>query len=524
MAEITKELIAKAMEKCGIQFQATAYAGAQGVGIVYGATIESLHQKTYRLMEFKEIREILEFCLKLKCADQVILEHPDDLTAPPKMYKKGKEVTLDFAKEEYRKSEERKKQKDKEKEEFDNYVLSRKSKAESYYEKIDETNAINRLRNEKGVTYSDALAILKEYDESNDEDIYEFVKQRIEKVQEKWKQEQKKENEREDKEYKENHPLTKQKRLFEKLKEQYEKNYTQEQKDALLIYNSYFFDLISQITSIEGYEELTNEEIWNKTPADVEYRIKNEVIRYVKFMLDCYSKKKDDRICKLFEKVITPEIITKYLKSMELGDEEYENIIGSLREQIDIIKDIPPTAIILPEDITVYRGVLNYDGIDDNVENPNRGLIVSTSTNIKSARTYAGMTDYYSGKGYVYKIELKKGTPVMIFLEKIGKKDPPTPIDIPTTKSFLETPKLLIVQADYSKDEETAEIAINSMFMKEIVVDKSTLATKRWYWTGDEFVDKGAFDVKGCNATWEVNERTKELIKNQKDPSDDEER
>ena len=182
--------------------------------------------------------------------------------------------------------------------------------------------------------------------------------------------------------------------LLASLKEQYNANLTDEQKDALIVYNSPLFPLISEISNIEDFENMDNMELLRQIEESPNCsKIITMINSYCAMIKSDNVPKDKDSYYKL------NNIVTKLFC-------EQTDLIGVLKKIIKTIQDIPQDAIVLPEDITVYRG---FDS--RYLRNPQqlaKGVFISTSLQPKIALSFGG------NQPTLYKIHLKKGTPVKI--------------------------------------------------------------------------------------------------------------
>ena len=177
------------------------------------------------------------------------------------------------------------------------------------------------------------------------------------------------------------------------------------------------------------------------------------------------SESKD--LKRILEKILTPEILKNIDKSISFSTREYDEfgcgkffynypmdetepfdkyevlfeetictIIDSLKKQIEIIDNIPDEAIVLPEDVIVYRGVNSLSKRSEEI--PTKSLFMSTSTRPEMAKLYGGKNCY------IYKTILHKGTPVLITPYKVINSmvyglrlDPALPSDPNGTKEII---------------------------------------------------------------------------------------
>lgn len=181
---------------------------------------------------------------------------------------------------------------------------------------------------------------------------------------------------------------------------QFENNLTLEQKQAIEIYNSEFYLIINEITKVPNYENLSDEDIYNiilsgpnASSIDLLYFFKN---------LQVYNKNNDNnKLAQLFKGILGNSLI---------------DTIHNLRKQIEILNNISPTSIILPEDISIYRGIGNSfnNSIEQEFINPNYGRFMSTSMDSEIATNVARRNKDTENNIRMIKINLKKGCPVIV--------------------------------------------------------------------------------------------------------------
>ena len=210
-------------------------------------------------------------------------------------------------------------------------------------------------------------------------------------------------------------------RIMSDLEKQFEKNLTDEQKKTIDLYNSSLYLLINEITRIDGYEKLTDEELLSIIQSSNLYSKIQTII--IKKKLDVEGK--DDELSMFFKNILGNGLL---------------DTIHNTRKYIDILKSIPPSSVVLPEDITVYRGIFNKDKED--LDEPNLGLFMSTSMDSSVAK------DVTRGEGFtkIIKIDLKAGTPVIVF---------------PYTIQYNPTTKKLFKFKDSEKIVPVREILLN---------------------------------------------------------------
>ena len=185
----------------------------------------------------------------------------------------------------------------------------------------------------------------------------------------------------------------KNKRIYKDLIRQYNENLTQEEKDALLIYNSSVFTIINLISSIPDYENLSKDEI-SKIMHSEKYSKRYKAVKFVLDQIIEQASSCDNDIEERLYKFATGDYVQESLNIL--------NIINGIKGKI-----------ILPEDITVYRCITNETMLED--ENPMYGQLMSTSMGAEGAKKYYG-----EHGNILIKFELKKGMPVSaVFPKKV---------------------------------------------------------------------------------------------------------
>jgi hypothetical protein len=93
----------------------------------------------------------------------------------------------------------------------------------------------------------------------------------------------------------------------------------------------------------------------------------------------------------------------------------YKKFIGNLLKDVKIIKSIPEESIVLPEDVTVYRGVRTDDEINSEILSTSD--FVSTSLSKDVASQY--ITRREGNNNLLLSIKLSNGTPVFVFPQTV---------------------------------------------------------------------------------------------------------
>ena len=199
----------------------------------------------------------------------------------------------------------------------------------------------------------------------------------------------------------------KEKDIYLDLIQQFEKKgLPEEQKMALLAYNSALFLIINVITSIPNYDKMTEDEIKN---------VLSDRFREVLELNELYYPKNIDTTTYYFAVQLRQgyqyekEGFGKYIKDIVFN----KHYIGKILDVIKILNNIR-TNIILPEDVTVYRCI----STNNPSSNPAMGKFLSTSLSFEKAKSYYQIID--NKNPVMYKIKIKKGTPLTaIFPQKI---------------------------------------------------------------------------------------------------------
>ena len=284
------------------------------------------------------------------------------------------------------------------------------------------------------------------------------------------------------------------------LKKQYDEHLSQAQKDALLIYNSQFFGLIGEISNIEGFENMDNLDILNQIKQSPLYpHLLKSIHSHCIMILNNEMRSptsnlvKDEHLAHIMSQLLpdkTPEYfincfgISVFDSSISINSDTTEtftnlmcDLIGRLKLVIKEIQNIPQDAIILPEDITVYRGVDSRDIRDP--KNPAKGVFISTSMSPQIALQF--------GKEIpsIYKIHLKKGTPVKILPQKVH-------LDSATDRARF------ILDADPSDSNGTKEILLCAQDMQEFEITESITPITHYKFENGEFEEsKCGFVITG---------------------------
>lgn len=270
--------------------------------------------------------------------------------------------------------------------------------------------------------------------------------------------------------------------LMENLKKQYEENLTDEQKKALIRYNSSLFVFFNKIVSIDGYESMSIDELYALMKPFIEqysYIIKNLTLFMSKndshedllkeilssiidedvmvydsiiertgnpYTLELYDRIPEEytiyEMLKILaedgvissesfnvdnlvscRKVLYSVLSDEYYKAENKLDiltadrleKVYKKLIENLLKDVKIIKSIPEESIVLPEDVTLYRGVRTDDEINSEILSTSD--FVSTSLSKDVASQY--ITRREGNNNLLLYIRLPKGTSVFVFPQTV---------------------------------------------------------------------------------------------------------
>lgn len=261
--------------------------------------------------------------------------------------------------------------------------------------------------------------------------------------------------------------------LMENLRKQYDENLTQEQKNALIRYNSSLFVFFNKIVSIDGYESKSIDELYTLMKPFIEqysYIIKNltlfmsendsndELLKEILLsvidedvmtydsILDFNNKIPEEYTLHEILKILVEDGILKpedfnfhdivscrkvldfvlttdyynaekkfYILISQRLEKVYKKLIENLLKDIKIIKNIPTDAIIMPEDTVVYRGVRTDGEINEEILSTSD--FVSTSLSKDIASQY--ITKREGDNNLLLSISLPKGTPVFVFPQTV---------------------------------------------------------------------------------------------------------
>ena len=197
------------------------------------------------------------------------------------------------------------------------------------------------------------------------------------------------------------------KRIYLDLVQQFEaSNLTYEERMAILAYNSALFLIINIITSIENYENMSEDEIKN---------VLSDQFRKVLNLSEMYYPKGCDATIFYFQGILRQPYSSeqsefgKYIKDIVFDEHYIQRILDVIKVLNNIRCDI-----VLPEDIIVYRCI----STDNPSEKPTIGSFLSTSLSLEAAKNYYQTSG--TKKPVMYKIKLKKGTPISaVFPQKV---------------------------------------------------------------------------------------------------------
>ena len=277
--------------------------------------------------------------------------------------------------------------------------------------------------------------------------------------------------------------------LLISLKEQYDINLTEDQKDALIIYNSQLFCLLNEISNIENFEATDNAEIQKQIEQSPNFPtiLKSIVSQCHRIQKDSMRKDSEyyEKFKSMLNQIFPNEIISDFLRSIDYSKKTVKepetfnplmyDLIGRLKNVIKIIQDIPQDAIVLPEDITVYRGVdSKYLRTPQIIA---KGSFISTSLQPQKALHFGG------DQPTLYKIHLKKGTPVKILPIKV--------------RSEMEYERFLL-EANPADPNGTKEILLISQDMQDFEITESISPIIHYQFENREFIEnKRGFIITG---------------------------
>ena len=177
----------------------------------------------------------------------------------------------------------------------------------------------------------------------------------------------------------------KKKEIEKSLRRQFIDNLTKEQQEALMIYQTSLYLPMTAIAMIPNYKSLSEKDIIDelRKANGFEY-----IQRSVK-NLSHYAKTSTAKFAQVLKKVVPAKTDADFIQG--------------LIKQIKIIESIPPEAIVLEENVAVYREITPNDDFD--WEKPPKGLLLSTSLDIGNARK--------NGSEEICKFYLRQGTPVL---------------------------------------------------------------------------------------------------------------
>lgn len=296
--------------------------------------------------------------------------------------------------------------------------------------------------------------------------------------------------------------------LLNKLKQQYDEHLTEEQKDALLIYNSQFFALIGEISNIDDFETTNNLEIFQKIEKSPIYK---EIICSLHSHCMMIVNRGmyidgdlDQNLARIMEKVLPGQTSNSFLKYLQLTPynmtpqaptyktEEFTDLmcdlIGRLKQVIQTIQKIPQDAVVLPEDITVYRGIDST--YLRNPQKPAKGAFISTSMRPEIAMKFG------SEQPALYKILLRKGTPVKILPQKVHS-------------TLMNPHQRFVKDVDSSDSNGTKEILLCTDDMQELEIIESIEPITHYQFENGEFSEtKSGFIITG-----EMEPKVKQQVK-----------
>ena len=231
---------------------------------------------------------------------------------------------------------------------------------------------------------------------------------------------------------------SREKRLYSNLIQQYDKNLTEEEKMALLAYNSALFLIINVITSIPNYDNLSEQQLKQEISLKFEEVFGKDISK--NYIANVLARGYNGDQSKIGD----------YINNKVLKGDFYSNIIEIIKV-LDGIKN----KIVLPEDITVYRCISTYE---PNL-NPTNGRFLSTSLSCEVAKRYYQISNK-AQHPVMYKIKLKKGTPITaVFPKKVLDSDTGKQIvdDLESEQPVME---IMLNMNDYEIESESVKETI----------------------------------------------------------------
>ncbi len=173
--------------------------------------------------------------------------------------------------------------------------------------------------------------------------------------------------------------------IYDDLLKQYEENFTEQEKKALLIYNSTAFPIINLVGTIPDYEKMALEQIKTIVNSEI-YLEKKEFVKSTINKIFEQSKYRENELNILLNDFINGDYIKYSISILK--------IISNIKEKI-----------FLPCDLVVYREVTTK---------PNAKLAKISDSRLMSTTLNPNASFKYSGKGQknLIKINLKAGSPV----------------------------------------------------------------------------------------------------------------
>lgn len=175
------------------------------------------------------------------------------------------------------------------------------------------------------------------------------------------------------------------KEIYEDLILQYQK-LTLEEKNAILVYKSRLYLILNPMTNIPGFLQMSEEDILNRLDS--------------KKIMQIFEEEK--RIIFLPQNMVTRKIVFSSIDFSSIY-----TCIHSLKI-IYLRLEQAHGKIILPDDLTVYRGISTSKG-----KNPIdicRSKILSTGLSLEDIETFL----FQKEENHVFVITMKKGTSVLV--------------------------------------------------------------------------------------------------------------
>lgn len=430
---LTYDEIVEYVKENGLRNLMTPYQGNNGVGVMYSVEIEDYGKTEPRLAIFDGIAELARFADQMKISDKVITNEHGLIVSEPRFMLRGKILTTQSLSVEKK----RKRTLEATKKEYYEYKRRRLSviskKIEIIKKEIEELEKTIKHFSKKGAilfrgTLSDKniknITSLFEFDiadlPADSGSFQDLVRLKIT-----------------------YNTLRRKKELLQRkldiLSEYSQKGFLKK----LVSSQKEISDLLSTVDTqigftldVNEFELLKYENILENTLIKYEARpvipelhlfllnyLKNIDSLPLEYLSEAYITQesinldstiknagKDESKYKLKQSAPTQE--EKDIQLLTALKNQYDtNLTNEKKDAIETVQDIPQDSIVLPEDVTVYRGVDSRY-----LRNPQCiavGPFIATSLRPKIALSFGG------DQPTLYKIQLKKGTPVKISPNKV---------------------------------------------------------------------------------------------------------